>query len=334
MSFLRADNVVCGTTTTSTGTLTLAACPAPPGGTDFYAAFSGMGLGTSQSIPASYTIIEYTDTNFTTAKQMEKGVGALTIGANVGATTLARTTRQATATGMNTSTPTYSDHAPAAINIGTAANTLVFIGASALDVPACSPYYETGIGDNLGAYPPTINIASSGAVSLTNDRDVYTLFDWRVPMLVKRCSTRVQVAYTGGTSDLVARLYEIGSNGRPGKLLYDFGKFATAGSGLSATGNISSGAGGSGFMLPPGEYFLNHLAEFSGGSGSPSLVSWAATISVASFHSGRLTGTTFIPYFGTHASSGSMTAPDPANVTSYAGDAANTVGPVFSLNSA
>ena len=42
-------------------------------------------------------------------------------------------------------------------------------------------------------------------------------------MAVKRIHTYVSAAYTGGTSNLYARIYQVNSSGRPGKLLVDFG---------------------------------------------------------------------------------------------------------------
>jgi hypothetical protein len=104
---LRADNVICGTSSTGTGTLTLAACPAPPGGLDFdkWLKATGLNFVSGNALLVSYTIIEYTDSAFTTVKQTEKGVGTLTLGASISAATLARTTVQSTVTGMDTSTP-------------------------------------------------------------------------------------------------------------------------------------------------------------------------------------------------------------------------------------
>src|SRR5580658_5571623 len=99
---LRGDSVICGTSPTGTGTLTLAATPVPPGGIDFdvFARATGIGFGNSAAILCSYTIIEYTDSTFAKAKQQEKGIGTLTLGSSSGIAnaTLARTTLQSSAT--------------------------------------------------------------------------------------------------------------------------------------------------------------------------------------------------------------------------------------------
>jgi hypothetical protein len=330
MSFLRAEDCICGTSSTGTGTLTLAACPAPPGGVDPFAVFSGLGLGTSQATPMTYCIREFTDNSLSIVKQEEKGIGALLLGANIGATTLARTTPQSTATGCNTSTPTYSQGAPSAINIGTGPNTLVFIGASAADIPAYSPYFETGIGDNVGCTGASTP-GQNSAQPVVSGTDVYDLIDWRVPMLAKRAWVRVATAYSGGSpvSNAWCRLYAIGSNGRPGKLLYDFGLFGTGGTSLNSTGNVSTGAAGNGFMMLPGEYFVNFLPIFSGGSSGPLLFCYSAT---GKYTSGRLGLSAGSPIMGTTATgSAGGAGPDPANTTGYAAITGDTTIPRVSF---
>jgi hypothetical protein len=331
MSFLRAEDCVCATTTTGTGTLALAACPTPPGGVDPYQAFNGLGLGTSQATPMTYCIREFMDATFAAVKQEEKGVGALTLGANIGATTLARTTPQSTATGCNTSTPTYSQGAPSAINIGTAANTLVFIGASAADIPAYCPYFETGIGDNIGV-GGVCGAGNNNAQAVVSGTDIYDLVDWRCPMLVKRAWVRVATAYSGGTpvSNAWCRLYSIGSNGRPGKLLYDFGLFGTANTSLNTAGLVSTGAAGNGFMMLPGEYFVNFLPIFSGGTTGPNLNCYAANTKYSSGRLGRSTGQAILATSATGAAGGA--GPDPANTTGYAAVVVATTIPVITFS--
>ena len=70
---LKANNLVCGTSTTGTGTLTLAACPSPPGGVDFYQWLNATGFNAANSSTwlIEYVLIEYTDTTFSTQKQTE-----------------------------------------------------------------------------------------------------------------------------------------------------------------------------------------------------------------------------------------------------------------------
>lgn len=271
---LRGDNIVCGTSTTGTGTLTLAASPGPPGGIDFdvFARATGIGMANSAAVLVTYTIIEYTSSAFTTMKSHEKGVGTLTLGGSSGIAncTLARTTVQTTATSLN-SQPATQNIGGAAFSIATAANTLIFIGASAVDVPAFSPYFDTSVAPNNDGNGVPMPGTNGSTRSLRHNNFFYGNFVWLVPMLAKRATINVSTAYTGGTTNAWVRLYDIKSNGVPGKILYDFGQVGTLNSGLNATGNVSTGAAGNGFMMMPGDYWLCLAVSFSGGSGTPAI---------------------------------------------------------------
>lgn len=340
---MRGENIVCGTSSTGTGTLTLAACPAPPGGVDFYAWLTSSGLGfvNGNAVFVSYVINEYTDSTFGTIIRSEEGVGTLTLGANLAASTLARTTVQATQTAQST-TGVYLGNAPSAISVGTAANTLIFIGPKATDVMAHSPYFEAGIGDNLGCSPAGLVAVSSVAGGFKPNTlgstitDFYVLFQWAVPMLVKRCSVNVGVAGSGGNSNANARLYQKNSSGRPGKLLYDFGLFGSANASFHSTGNVSTGAAGAGFMLLPGEYFLDvcyvETDSTHAALKSPAVISNANALTYP--NSGGWGTSSMLPYGMTSATGGAIgAAPDPANVAAYAGLvlAAGTGPPLFTL---
>lgn len=319
---LRAENCICGTTSTGTGTLTLAACPAPPGGTDLFQAFVAQALGTAVAIPISYTIIEYTGSTFQTASKQEKGIGSLTLGANIGATTLARTTVQQTAINMDT-TATYDLTAPTAVSISQAVNTLVFIGSSASDLVGCSPYYDLTLpsSDTLGGCPVNVGGSITGNISLSRNNDNYHLFEWRIPTLVKRVSVNLATAFTG-TARIYGRLYAVGVNARPTKLLYDFGISNT---GLSAIGIKTCGtASDPGFYLQPGEYFLDTMLS-SSSVGPPIFSGFTSP-----YNPGRLGyGTGIGPVLQINATSASTLAGDPANVTSLDMAAANQL--FFSL---
>jgi hypothetical protein len=262
--------------------------------------------------------VEYTDTTFTTEIQKELGVGTLTLGASLTASTLARTTLLWTGTTLNgTSAYAVAGNA-SAITIGTAANVLIFIGPDDTNTPMWSAYSDT-LGDNLGINP-LASIGSLGQSAVANGDDYYQWFEWRTPMLVKRATIRVGTAYAGTTgtpiSTVYARIYAVGTNGRPSKLLYDFGTFGT--NPLNGTGNISSGASGNGYFLTAGEYFFDIAIAFSGATGSitnPQL----AQISVVADARGRMGTTSMTQNYqalATGATAGA--APDPANVTGYA----------------
>jgi acyl-coenzyme A thioesterase PaaI-like protein len=264
---IRGDNIICGTTTTGTGTLTLAATPVPPGGVDFdvFARATGVGFGNNAAVLASYTIIEFTDTTFATAKATEKGVGLLTLGASAGIAnaTLARTLVQSTAVALNSQPATQNISPATAYSIVTAANTLVFIGASVADIPAFSPFVVTSAVINGDTYiaPPTSATNSTVGASLVGGTFYYIPFTWLVPMLVKRAAVYNDQAFTGTSNSAWGRLYDVASGanaGYPGKLLYDFGVFGTAGSSFNSAAPITTGGGGlgSGYFMTGGDYFF------------------------------------------------------------------------------
>jgi hypothetical protein len=324
---LRNDTIICGTSTTGAGTLTLAACPAPPGGVDLYAWLTATGLNfvSGNAVLVSYIIIEYSDTTFSQAKSFEKGVGTVTLGTGLTNSTLARSVVQSVASLLDsTGSPSYTS--PSAFSIGAAANTLVFIGPSAAEMMAFSPFYETSLGDALGV-PPRNAIGGTSGSNLISGSDHYVCFEWTCPMVVKRCTMKVDTAYSGGSSSLYARIYQLNSSGRPGKLLVDFGSFGT--NPLNATGTISTTAVSTGFLLLPGEYVFDLMPTFSGGSGNVKVhCSLTALTTNARFGTSGLN-----PVLNTTASSGTAGAgPDPANLTSYAQAAGYLYVSLFLLN--
>lgn len=319
---LRADNVICGTSSTGTGTLTLAACPGPPGGLDFdkWLKATGFNFVSTNAVLVSYTIIEYTDATFATAKQTEKGIGTLTLGASITAATLARTTVQSIVTGLNaTPAPTFS--APTAITIGTAANTLVFVGASAMDVPACSPYVFSF--DGKGAGPACDGGNGNGNVqstaTFTSGNDLYWAFKWEVPGLIKQATLSTQsVTFTGSpTVSAYFRIYQIGTDGKPGKLLYDFGQVGTSTAFTTGFGLFSTGNSGSGIYLTPGEYFADLAVSWSGGTGGSFGLNCFAGYAL----SGRTGTNSRQPGMASFSATGATigAAPDPANVAGWSG---------------
>jgi hypothetical protein len=280
---IRGDNIICGTSTTGTGTLTLAATPGPPGGVDFdvFARATGIGFSNSAAVLVSYTIIEYTSSAFTTAKATEKGIGTLTLGGSAGIAnaTLARTKLQTSATSLNSQPATQNIKPGTGISIGTAANTLVFIGASAADTLAFSPFVNSGSTTN--GYMPLMvgNSDFNGGGSVVNNQNWTWPFTWAFSALIKRAYFRVEDPYSGAVSNLYARIYDISSSGNAGKLLYDFGVVGTPNSSFDV-GNftiIASGASGAGYLMTPGDYFMQVCPIWTlGGSGTPSLTQYAA----------------------------------------------------------
>lgn len=333
---LRFDDCVCGTSTTGTGTLTLAATPTGIGGIDpdVWARSSLFSFGNSAAILVDYVITEYTDSTFAAEKSKEKGTGTLSLGGSAGIAncSLARTTVAWSATALNTQPAVIGT---TAFSIGTAANVLVTVSPSAFAVPGFHPYFETALGDtNWGANPDgaTPNTGNTSAWP-TSNTDWYMPFRWSVPMLVKRLSFRI-TTYTSPTGSfaLFIRIYDFGTNGRPGKLLYDF----TPSSGLTSatltgTGTFSTGATSPGIYLPPGDYLADFaLTGLTGGTINFRAPAVASQTNPAQSRFAASTGNG--QTLATAASATAGAGPDPANVTTYALTANSPVQ--FGLNNA
>lgn len=266
---IRGENIVCGTTTTGTGTLTLAATPSAIGAIDPFAAFSGLGLGTSNATPLPYIIIEYTDSTFAKPSQVEKGFGNLLIGASIGATTLTRNPLVTQVSGAYTN-GTFSTPATA-ITIGTAANVLVFIGASAWDQAQALHAYDTSGAvsgnSNVGVQP----WGGGGAVVISGVSGVpyYSYVKLDTADVIKSCTIRIVNAITTPTSSSLAiALYAVASSGLPGKKLIDFGNVAGANPLGTANANLTATAS-AGVPIMAGGYIVGILPIWSGGTGSP-----------------------------------------------------------------
>jgi len=294
---------------------------------------TGRGFVNGNAILVPYRVVEYTDTTYTTEVQKEIGWGTLTLGASLTASTLARTTRLWAGTALNSS-PAYSVSAPSAINIGTAANTLVFLGPDATNLFTASSYPELTLADQAGGMPVLSVSGVGNSNTLTNLQDIYIRFAWFVPRLVTQATFRVGTAYAGTTgtpiSSAYARIYAIGTNGRPSKLLYDFGALGGANP-LNATGNITSAAG-NGYFLTPGEYFMDFIGGFSGATGTVTVPRMIVPTTGNLVLFGGEGQNTMSPYNSYSASSGTAgTAPDPANVASYGGNTSNNTTFLFAL---
>lgn len=304
--FATGEGIVCGTSTTGTGTLTLAACPSAVGGANPVVA-----LGTSGAWPCSPVIIEYTDSTFQTISQMEVGRNCtLTLAAAITSATLTRSP-EVTFTGG-----TYNNSAPSAISIGTAANVLVFFGPSSFDtLGSLLSYNASGItnGDGLGATPVQGSSTSNSVLVVGTS---YFQRVWiAVSGLVKSASVRCTAAITTPTSNSVAAaLFESDTNGLPSKRVIDFGSVSgTSGAPLGATGNVTFTAS-SAVYLRAGFYIFGILATKTGGSGNPSL---RGATSVAPSMFGTALATTGGP-INTCIVSASADLNDPPNTTGIA----------------
>ena len=325
---LRFDDCICGTSTTGTGTLTLAAPPAAFGGIDpdVWARATGVGFGNSAAMLVDYVITEYTDATNLKEKQKEAGTGTLTLGASSGIAncTLARTTIDWTATSLDVQPASVSVKPAGGITIGTAANVLVMIAPRTDTVPGFSEYVDTGFGDGLGLLFPLHNTPSTalgGNYVLTQAlADNYQLFTLFQPLYVKKASVRNAVAATGNTGTAWGRIYDIGSNGRPGICLVDFGQIGGTNA-LQTTGNISSAALTNAIKLTPGDYFFDTVVSSITGSPAWAGPNTSSTGKGSIPISGRMGSTGAVPYVSattTGGTAGAVGIGSAANLTSYA----------------
>lgn len=262
---LRGDNIICGTSTTGTGTLTLAATPSGLNALDPLIAFGGMGFGTTVGVPVRYTIIEYTDNTYAKMHQKETGWGTLLLGASITACTLSRDTILFTQTALD-SAPAFTFVSPTAITIGTAANTLVMLDASSVDFIGSAAGYSTG-NDSRGFVPSNYcNSFGANSIALTNGNGHYVPVEIPISCFIKSATISITGAITTpATSQISFALYAVGTNGKPSKKLIDFG--TNSANPLGTTGNVTLTAS-QGVFIPAGWYIFAVLPIWTGGTGS------------------------------------------------------------------
>lgn len=314
---LRGENIACGTSTTGTGTLTCAATPSGVGALDFLQWLTAInGFTTSKVLLVPYTLIEYTSNVLAVPSQIETGIGTLTLGASIAATTLARTTVLATQTGT-----TYDESAPTAITIGTAANTLIFIGQNAWGTQVIAPYLDQSLDDTYGVCgalsgnPGSWTPSADGATT----NEFWSLELFLKPVFAKVARVNVTTAYSGTTgvpiSGAFAALYQVGSDGKPGRLLVDFGTFGA--NPLNSTGIKSATAAGAGALITPGEYWQRLYLSWSGATGTVTQAVLRSSPHVRTAH--NLVGANWKTV--KLSTGGSTAASDPANVTGWSNGA-------------
>lgn len=322
--FPRGDNIICGTSSSGTGTLTLAATPASIGALDYYAFATAMnGFANGKVLLIPYVAIEYSDLTFSVPVREETGIGTLTLGANIAATTLARTTIFSTGVVGGS----YVNNAPTAMAIGTAANTLVILGQSASLNFSGTPYWETSLGDNSAGFSSNLinSNATLGNATLTSDPSGNTLYFPLIllkPVFAKVARIRVSTIYTGGTTTGALQLYQMGTNGRAGRLLVDFGNLPASPFNSGSVPFYIAATATVGMALQPGEYWGALYFTYSGGSGNIVVQNIVSILSASPF---VLT----TPQGLFTATGGASPAADPATLTGYAITALAAKSPIF-----
>jgi hypothetical protein len=251
---MRANGLKHETTTTGTGPLTLTAVSGWP---SYASAFGSTGT----------RMVDYV-VQTAAGLPIEGGVGELALSTLI----LTRARVQWTWDGT-----TYDNTAPSALSLASGTHQVI-----------CGPTVETGgvyassttPGDNLGVMTGTFAGTGTTTLNLANQR---CLFFW-APIIsagqVSKVSLRIVTGYTGGTSSLKVGLYDIDEAGKPFNLLADFGNLGA----LTSSTNMTSAALGTPISVPPGDmYAIALLPEFSGGSGTPTLMISQGTIGGSPF---------------------------------------------------
>jgi hypothetical protein len=273
----RFDDCLCGTTTTGTGTLSLAAIPSGAGGgidPDVWARTSTVGFASSAAFLIDYVITEYTDSTFSTEKNKEAGIGTLTLGSSSGIAnaTLARTTISWIATSLN-SQPASVTVAGSAISIGTAANTIVMCTPLTESLLSVQPYIDSSANGGY-SFPVSlgqIGTATQGMGALSAGLMYYVPFWWGSAKSISKCQVKTgSTAASDSSNSLNAALYDYGTNGRASKKLLDFGAFAGTNIFNTASNAVVATAAGS-YAIIPGPYVLGFLITRSSPSGTASL---------------------------------------------------------------
>lgn len=294
---MRADFLTGSSSTGGTGALTLQDVTGLPGFENF---FAGTRL-------VEYTVLEFTSSAQTVLKQAECGIGSFVNSTKV----LTRTTIEQSWDGTNLFPNWSAGTAPSAITFGsTAANIQVICAPVAASAWLQWPYTST-LGDNIGVCQVGVSAVATDIVAVANQTAYYIpcIFPARQAQFTKMSVRIGATGYVGGSSSIIGALYEIASNGRPGKKLVDWP--VTFGA-LAANTTLTSAAATA--FPNPGPCYAAVLTAFSGGAGVPQLAALSpiGPSPLGMTMSGSL-------YINNYATVGSVTTlDDPAVLTSVA----------------
>lgn len=277
---LRGNNILCGTSTTGTGTLTLAAGPSAVTGVDLDTwARTQIGLSSSATLLVSYTIFNCADStyNIGTATGVEYGKGVLTLGASAGIVncTLARSypleVQTLGASPAITQGSMASRVATASmLSVGTYA--IVMLSVEARDVMATVPAVESTLA-TLGSVPRNMCLTGSGPNFSypQSGRIIYIAVEIDKSDIIKSAS--VLCTTTAGTPNSIEMaLYQVGSASdpaRPGKKIVNFGSST---SNPWVNGSVITLTSTQAVFVPAGWYYLAVLAVYTGTS--PLMRAW------------------------------------------------------------
>lgn len=250
----RADFIRMTSTTGGTSTLT---CSAQTGYPIVSKAFTG-------TITVDYSISEYTDSTKVTLSKAETGIGSYDTSTEV----LTRTRVLSTWDGTNYLPKYGTSTAPSAINFGTtSANIDIMIAPIANGIMPPIPFTSGAVAsvtDGLGVLQGNLQVTTTTAV-LASGTTYYVPYLLMYGAMFSKFSVRTTATLTGGTPTLDGAVYEVGTNGLPGKRLISFTQITSVG---TTNTTYTSTALATPVGLVPGWYYfgLLHIANSASGS--------------------------------------------------------------------
>lgn len=147
----------------------------------------------------------------------------------------------------------------------------------------CAPTAEMGaypglgnLGDGIGAGADNA-VSNSATNTLTNGRRVFSHVFLRHPRTIGALAVRLGGAYTGGSFSLSYALYELNQNGIPYRRITPL----LTRSGFTA-GTIQETVAPR-VYAPAGDYALGFVADFAGGSGTPTILATSVALRASPF---------------------------------------------------
>lgn len=242
--------------TSSTGGTSTLTCSAQTGYPLVSEAFTG-------TIFVDYSIVEYTSSAKTQPSKAETGIGSYNTSTEVLTRTKVLSTWDAT-----DYRPLFGNAtAPAALNFGTtSANIDIMVGPMASGIMPPTPFVFdslANVSDGLGI--GGVNLTAQSTLALTSG----TVYYWPVWICsfgpFSQFTIRTTTALTGGSPTFDHALYEVGSNGRPGKRLINFTQLTAVG---TTNTTYTSTALATPVMLVPGWYWAAGLHVANGATGT------------------------------------------------------------------
>lgn len=252
---MRADFIRMTSSTGGTSTLT---CSAQTGYPALSKAFTGTRL-------VDYTIAEYTSSAKTQLSKAETGVGSY----NTSTEVLTRTKILSTWDGTTYLPNPGSATAPTALSFGTtSANIDIMIGPTASTGQITIPFVMgsvASVASGLGL--PPLNQTNGTTASFGTG----TVFYWPVFIAngtpISKFTIRETTSLTGGTPTVEMAIYEVASDGSPGKRLIAFGTLTPG----TANTTYTSAPIATPVSLAPGWYWAAYLYVANGATGSLTL---------------------------------------------------------------